>query len=140
MRISILLTLIVFQFSYSQKITTDISLSKIIDETSGLEIIDGQFVTHNDSGGDPALYYLDEKGKIVETRKIAGVKNTDWEDITKDEEFLYVANMGNNYDTRKNLSIIKIPKKLDSNDTFESINFKYPEPVSYTHLDAADDW
>ena len=56
MRISILLTLIVFQFSYSQKITIDISLSKIIDETSGLEIIDGQFVTHNDSGGDPALY------------------------------------------------------------------------------------
>ena len=51
MRISILLTLIVFQFSYSQKITIDISLSKIIDETSGLEIIDGQFVTHNDSGG-----------------------------------------------------------------------------------------
>ncbi len=44
MRISILLTLIVFQFSYSQKITIDISLSKIIDETSGLEIIDGQFV------------------------------------------------------------------------------------------------
>ena len=77
MRISILLTLIVFQFSYSQKITIDISLSKIIDETSGLEIIDGQFVTHNDSGGDPALYHLDEKGKIVENRKIAGVKNTD---------------------------------------------------------------
>ena len=133
MRISILLTLIVFQFSYSQKITIDISLSKIIDETSGLEIIDGQFVTHNDSGGDPALYYLDEKGKIVETRKIAGVKNTDWEDITKDEEFLYVANMGNNYDTRKNLSIIKIPKKLDSNDTFESINFKYPEQSDFSY-------
>ena len=55
MRISILLTLIVFQFSYSQKITIDISLSKIIEDTSGLEIIDCQFVTHNDSGGDPAL-------------------------------------------------------------------------------------
>jgi len=134
MRISILLTLIVFQFSYSQKITTDISLSKIIDETSGLEIIDGQFVTHNDSGGDPALYYLDEKGKIVETRKIAGVKNTDWEDITKDEEFLYVANMGNNYDTRKNLSIVKIPIQKSSNENVEVINFSYPEQKKFKRI------
>ena len=52
MRISILLTLIVFQFSYSQKITIDISLSKIIDETSGLEIIDGQFVNTDLSSED----------------------------------------------------------------------------------------
>ena len=51
--------------SYSQKLTKDISLSKKIDETSGLEIVDGQFITHNDSGGDPKLYYLDKKGKIV---------------------------------------------------------------------------
>ena len=46
--------------SYSQKLTKDISLSKKIDETSGLEIVDGQFITHNDSGGDPKLYYLDK--------------------------------------------------------------------------------
>ena len=69
--------------SYSQKLTKDISLSKKIDETSGLEIIDGQFITHNDSGGDPKLYYLDKKGKIVFERTLDGVKNNDWEDITK---------------------------------------------------------
>ena len=133
MRISILLTLIVFQFSYSQKITKDISLSKTIDETSGLEIVDDQFITHNDSGGDPKLYYLDKKGKIVFERTLEGVKNNDWEDITKDDEFLYVANMGNNYDTRKNLSIVKTP--IDpSSSKVELIEFNYPEPVSYTHL------
>ena len=43
-----------------QKLTKDISLSKKIDETSGLEILDGQFITHNDSGGEPKLYYLDK--------------------------------------------------------------------------------
>ena len=116
---------------FSQEVVSDIALSKKLDETSGLEIIDGQFVTHNDSGGDPALYYLDEKGKIVETRKIAGVKNTDWEDITKDEEFLYVANMGNNYDTRKNLSIVKIPIQKSSNENVEVINFSYPEQKKF---------
>ncbi len=130
MRISILLTLIVFQFSYSQKITKDISLSKTIDETSGLEIVDDQFITHNDSGGDPKLYYLDKKGKIVFERTLEGVKNNDWEDITKDDEFLYVANMGNNFDTRKNLSIVKTP--IDpSSSKVELIEFNYPEQVKF---------
>ena len=128
-----LLTLVTFLFlcsSYSQKLTKDISLSKKIDETSGLEIIDGQFITHNDSGGDPKLYYLDKKGKIVYERMIEGAKNNDWEDITKDDEFIYVANMGNNFDTRKNLSIVKTPIDPSSN-TAELIEFNYPEQVKF---------
>lgn len=129
-----LLTLVTFLFlfsSYSQKLTKDISLSKKIDETSGLEIVDGQFITHNDSGGDPKLYYLDKKGKIVFERTLEGVKNNDWEDITKDDQFIYVANMGNNFDTRKNLSIVKIPIDPSSNEA-ELIEFNYPEQVKFT--------
>lgn len=129
-----LLTLITFLFlcsSYSQKLTKDISLSKKIDETSGLEIVDGQFITHNDSGGDPKLYYLDKKGKIVFERTLEGVKNNDWEDITKDDQFIYVANMGNNFDTRKNLSIVKTPIDPSSSEA-ELIEFNYPEQVKFT--------
>ena len=129
-----LLTLVTFLFlcsSYSQKLTKDISLSKKIDETSGLEIVDGQFITHNDSGGDPKLYYLDKKGKIVFERTLEGVKNNDWEDITKDDQFIYVANMGNNFDTRKNLSIIKTPIDPSSSEA-ELIVFNYPEQVKFT--------
>ena len=129
-----LLTLVTFLFlfsSYSQKLTKDISLSKKIDETSGLEIVDGQFITHNDSGGEPKLYYLDKKGKIVFERTLEGVKNNDWEDITKDDQFIYVANMGNNFDTRKNLSIVKTPIDPSSNEA-ELIEFNYPEQVKFT--------
>ena len=43
---------------------------KKIDETSGLEIIDGQFITHNDSGDEAKLYYLDKKGVIVHERNL----------------------------------------------------------------------
>ena len=121
----------VYQNSYSQKLTKDISLSKKIDETSGLEIVDGQFITHNDSGGDPKLYYLDKKGKIVFERTLEGVKNNDWEDITKDDQFIYVANMGNNFDTRKNLSIVKTPIDPSSSEA-ELIEFNYPEQVKFT--------
>ena len=120
-----------YQNSYSQKLTKDMSLSKKIDETSGLEIIDGQFITHNDSGGDPKLYYLDKKGKIVFERTLEGVKNNDWEDITKDDKFIYVANMGNNFDTRKNLSIVKTPIDPSSSEA-ELIEFNYPEQVKFT--------
>ena len=120
-----------YQNSYSQKLTEDISLSKKIDETSGLEIVDGQFITHNDSGGDPKLYYLDKKGKIVFERTLEGVKNNDWEDITKDDQFIYVANMGNNFDTRKNLSIVKTPIDSSSSEA-ELIEFNYPEQVKFT--------
>ena len=120
-----------YQNSYSQKLTKDISLSKKIDETSGLEIVDGQFITHNDSGGDPKLYYLDKKGKIVFERTLEGVKNNDWEDITKDDQFIYVANMGNNFDTRKNLSIVKTPIDSSSSEA-ELIEFNYPEQVKFT--------
>ena len=120
-----------YQNSYSQKLTKDISLSKKIDETSGLEIVDGQFITHNDSGGDPKLYYLDKKGKIVFERTLDGVKNNDWEDITKDDQFIYVANMGNNFDTRKNLSIVKTPIDPLSIEA-ELIEFNYPEQVKFT--------
>ncbi|MDC3109990.1 hypothetical protein OA490_03370 [Flavobacteriales bacterium] len=120
--------------SYSQNLTKDINLSKKIDETSGLEIVDGQFITHNDSGGDPKLYYLDKNGKIVKERKIEGVKNHDWEDLTKDDKFIYVADMGNNYDTRKNLSIIKIPIDKSSNENPEIINFLYPEQKKFKRI------
>ncbi len=120
--------------SHSQNLTNDISLSKKIDETSGLEIVDGQFITHNDSGGDPKLYYLDKNGKIVKERKLEGVKNHDWEDLTKDDKFIYVADMGNNYDTRKNLSIIKIPIDKSSNETPEIINFLYPEQKKFKRI------
>ena len=118
---------------YSQKLIKDISLSKKIDETSGLEIVDGQFITHNDSGGEPKLYYLNKKGKIISERKITGVKNNDWEDITQDDDFIYVADMGNNYDTRKNLSVIKIPKDKNSVIDPEIIKFNYPEQNDFRY-------
>lgn len=127
----ILIALFLMFSTYSQKLTKDISLSKKIDETSGLEIVNDQFITHNDSGGDPKLYYLNKKGKIVFERTLEGVKNNDWEDITKDDQFIYVANMGNNFDNRKNLSIVKTPIDPSSNKA-ELIEFIYPEQVDFT--------
>ena len=76
------------------------------------------------------MYYLDYSGKIVYTRKFDSLKNNDWEDLTADESFIYIADMGNNFDTRKNLMITKVSK--DKNDkNFEIINFYYPEQSDF---------
>ena len=122
----------VSNFSFSQLILEEINLPKIINETSGLEFYDKNLITHNDSGGEPILYYLTIDGKIVNTRKIEDVKNNDWEDITMDDKYLYIADIGNNYDTRDNLSIIKI--HLDNNiNTSEQIKFNYPQQKSFKY-------
>ena len=131
--------MLIFNSSFSQNLVKDISLSKKIDETSGLEIIDGQFITHNDSGDEAKLYYLDKKGVIVHERNLHGAKNNDWEDITKDEDYLYVANMGNNLDNRKNLSIFKVPIDT-SNDQVEEIEFNYPEQVKFITLEKSSQY
>ena len=122
----------VSNFSFSQLILEEINLPKIINETSGLEFYDKNLITHNDSGGEPILYYLTIDGKIVNTRKIEDVKNNDWEDITMDDKYLYIADIGNNYDTRDNLSIIKI--HLDNKiNTSEQIKFNYPQQKSFKY-------
>lgn len=139
MKKTFLLFMLIFNSSFSQNLVKDISLSKKIDETSGLEIIDGQFITHNDSGDEAKLYYLDKKGVIVLERNLQVAKNNDWEDITKDEDYLYVANMGNNLDNRKNLSIFKVPIDI-SNDQVEEIEFNYPEQVKFITLEKSSQY
>jgi len=139
MKKTFLLFMLIFNSSFSQNLVKDISLSKKIDETSGLEIIDGQFITHNDSGDEAKLYYLDKKGVIVHERNLHGAKNNDWEDITKDEDYLYVANMGNNLDNRKNLSIFKVPIDT-SNDQLEVIEFNYPEQIKFITLEKSSQY
>ena len=119
---------------FSQLVVEDINLSKKLDETSGLEIINKQLVTINDSGNDPVLFYINESGNILDERKLNCCKNNDWESLAADSDYVYIADFGNNYDTRKNLSIIKIPIDKSSNETPEIINFLYPEQKKFKRI------
>ena len=97
----------------SVKIIDTLVLPKIINETSGLEILNDVFVTHNDSGGEPSLYFFNLSGEIINSIKIEKenfweIYNNDWEDITADEDYIYIADTGNNFGTRDNLNIIKV--------------------------------
>ena len=125
-KITLLIVVFFFSFSHAQTIIEKVKLSKIIGETSGLEYHNDLLVTNNDSGNDPSLYYLDFSGKIIYTRKFDAIENNDWEDLTADENFIYIADMGNNFDTRENLMVIKVSKDINDKN-YEIINFYYPE-------------
>ena len=76
------------------------------------------------------LYYLDKEGGFSFKRNFDSLTNNDWEDLASDKDFLYIADMGNNFDTRKNLQIVKVPIDPKINNT-EFINFYYPEQSEF---------
>jgi hypothetical protein len=123
--------LIQFQLVFSQKILNDFPLSKVVEETSGLEVIGDSLITFNDSGGDPAIYYMSYTGEIIKKRNIINSKNKDWEDITKDNKFLYIGDFGNNLNNRKDLKIYKVPLFENIKIDNETIYFSYPEQESF---------
>ena len=54
----------------SAEIIETVVLPKIINETSGLEILNDVFITHNDSGGEPSLYFFNLSGEIINSIKL----------------------------------------------------------------------
>ena len=73
-----ILSLIIFSCSSGQEkegyenavILETIVLPKVINETSGLEIINEVFITHNDSGGEPSLYFFNLNGEVINSIKL----------------------------------------------------------------------
>ena len=114
----------------AQEILSEIELPHHINETSGLEYYKDYLVTHNDSGNESIIYYIDKQGRFSFKRSFDSLTNHDWEDLASDEHFLYIADMGNNFDTRKNLQIVKVPIDPKINKT-EFIYFYYPEQSEF---------
>jgi len=112
------------------------NLNATINETSGLINFNGRIITHNDSGGEPALYEIDiSNGNIIRTVTISNAKNKDIEDIAQDDNFIYLCDIGNNSNKRKDQTIYKISKSdyLAYDDVVaEKITFNYKEQTNFT--------
>ena len=135
-----ILSLIIFSCSSGQEkedyenavILETIVLPKIINETSGLEILNEVFITHNDSGGEPSLYFFNLNGEIINSIKLEEesfweIYNNDWEDITADKDYIFIADTGNNFGNRDNLNIIKVKTTDFSIDSKIDITYKDQE-------------
>ena len=105
-----------------------IELPNIIEETSGLAEFSNNFLTHNDSGGSASLYEFSDQGILVSEHPIIGAVNRDWEDLAQDENYFYIADIGNNSGKRKDLTVYKTTKDFELKD---SIKIKYKKQKSF---------
>ena len=111
---------------------------------------------HNDSGDSARLFAVDSEGKIIipsfmrsfyygeqeEEDKdpwpgliIETAVNIDWEDIAVDEDFLYIADMGNNGNARRDLGVYLVaepnPRARQHARPFKFIPVRYPDQDAY---------
>ncbi len=105
-----------------------------IEETSGLILWNNSLFTMNDDT-DTHIYELNTKGEFIKKYKLKGVTNVDWEEISQDEDFIYIGDFGNNAaGNRKDLKIYKILKGSLSSDNpqIETINFSYSNQTDFS--------
>lgn len=121
---------------FAQQLQIKTPLAKKVQETSGLLNINQKIYTFNDSGNEPILYEIDvNTGQVIQQKYIQNAHNVDWEAISADESFIYIADIGNNKGKRTDLMIYKIA--IDSfiqQDTLraDSIAFSYANQTDFT--------
>ncbi len=114
-----------------------LELPSSLDETSGLIFWAGGIWTFNDSGGEPNIYKMDTlTGNILQTISLANAENVDWEDITQDDEYIYVGDIGNNAGSRTDLTIYRVAKSLipaqgNASVSTQLIEYSYADQLSF---------
>ena len=111
-------------------------LPKKIDEGSGLvHLQDSTVWLINDSGNADKIYQVNFRGEMLRELKVDNAKNRDWEDLAIDQKGnVYIADIGNNNNRRKELIIYKIPnpeKEKGNRIEAKKIKFSYPEQKKY---------
>ncbi len=111
-------------------------LSDTLIETSALINIDGELWTLDDSGNPNAIYHFDKAtGAVLQTIFISNATNHDWEDMTADQNNIYIGDFGNNNGNRTNLAVYKIPKLLLSKKKVDSV---VAEKIIFSYADQKD--
>jgi hypothetical protein len=98
-----------------------------IRESSALALHGDYLWTLNDSGGDAEIFKLGTDGEQLETIEITNARNVDWESLAQDEEFLYIADTGNNANRRDSFVIYRVAweKLTELEASADIINFRY---------------
>jgi hypothetical protein len=143
-------------------------VSEPIGELSGIVKSPGRnnvFWVHNDSGDSARIFAITVEGKSIlptysrftsygdakEEGKeqwqgfpVLNAKNVDWEDIAADEHYLYVSDMGNNINDRRDLGIYLVseidPTASTRSAVIQHLPVVYPEqtefPAPKKHFDS----
>ncbi|NIP78348.1 MAG: hypothetical protein GWM90_03765 [Gemmatimonadetes bacterium] len=81
------------------------------------------FWTHNDSGGDPAVFAVDSTGALLARVRLPGVSNRDWEDIgigpcePGGGPCLFLGDIGDNSERHERIAVYRIPEPDPATDS-----------------------
>ncbi len=90
----------------------------------------GVFWTLNDSGGRNEIYAVDLHGRSLATYTVTGATSVDWESMAVDDKGnLYVGDIGNNSNNRRNLVVYRFPEP-DLSRTLGPLGSSSPSGVS----------
>lgn len=116
------------------KPTYSVVLDNLLKETSGLMQSENLLWTINDDS-DTTLYGMDSTGTIKNKIQLKNVFNKDWEEITQDDNYIYIGDFGNNVSGNRNdLHILRIEKNsLVSNiQKIDTISFSYSDQTDFS--------
>ncbi|GIV09980.1 MAG: hypothetical protein KatS3mg019_2071 [Fimbriimonadales bacterium] len=132
---------------------------KPIDEMSGIarsRVYEGVYWVHNDSGDRPRIFPIRRDGSVVippfvsrrdgsdrpedpdavyEGILIEGAANIDWEDIATDGDMIYIADVGNNGNARRDLAVYVVqepnPEATLQAHVLKRIPVAYPDQKAF---------
>ena len=111
-----------------------------VHESSGLIFYEDAIWTHNDSGNDAIIYKIDTlSGDILKEVFISNFNNIDWEDISQDDDFIYIGDFGNNEGTRQDLRILKVLKSDIGSNYYDTVSavalyYNYSDQSSFPSM------
>ncbi|MAA54525.1 MAG: hypothetical protein CMK43_05020, partial [Porticoccaceae bacterium] len=82
--------------------------SSALHESSALASRGKHLWTLNDSGNGALIFKLDKIGNELNSYRMANTMNSDWESLASDANFLYIGDIGNNFNRRRKLTIYRI--------------------------------
>lgn len=114
---------------------TTFPLSDVLSETSGLILWNGFLWTHNDDS-DTKIYQLDsDQANIIRHYNLEEVNNREWEEISQDDEYIYLGDFGNNASgNRDDLHILRIDKQFIRSEvlSIDTIWFTYCDQLDFS--------
>ena len=122
------------------------NLPDVLTETSGIAASrtrPGVYWSHNDSGRDADVFAIDADGRLLQTVRVTGAKNHDWEDIATGPcpggggNCVYVGDTGNNDKNRNHVGMWVFPEPAPgARATAPAQEFRARYPEHRTDIEA----
>lgn len=121
-----------------------------MSEISGIvqsKQVSNRFWVHNDSGDKARIFAIQRDGTVIGSKDgivIEGAKNKDWEDIAYGDNKIWISDLGNNANSRKDLGVYVVedfePLGATTVKPIKFLPIRYPDqtafPPTQRHFDS----